>query len=1225
MRKVSTLICAALLSTAAFGVPAPGRAQSDDPGFVVRLGAEQNAQLNVVSLTPASALVRSTTPLIVTVEAAGPAAPASGVTAVWNGVEVPTTPGDLPNTYKASLDADKLDTIGIYPIALKETGGVANAAQNFTVNNVTPIITTVGATPSPARAGEAVALTISGTEFNDNATVTADGKACTITTRTTTSISCNVAAGELDTLGPLSVIVTNPANGGVAALSSSANNTIQVIHGPPASVDFTPLNPSVAANANQVFTIANIRDQYANEVTTVAERGINWTLSAGATAAGFTIIAESDTSFTIKASATAASYLNAVRADSDATNRKPSAFKQTNVTVVAGAVASVVVDPSSVTLLPGSAQQFTARAFDASGNEVPGATFLWTAAQGSITTAGLHTAGTTAGAYQITATSGGIPGNATVTVIPGPAVRAEFQPANAIITVTGQTLFNLVGYDANNNPTVVNNVAFSTGGGGTVVKLSDQQVRFTAGTTAGVFPNAVRAVSGTITAVAPITVQPGPIDRVIVTPVGITIPPQAPGSKRTFTAKAQDQYGNEITGRTFTWAKDGLPAAAVLTPINATQQAELTNLTVAASYVDAVKATDTASGKVGSASIVVTSAAIDSLTLTPLNPATTPGGRVTFTAVARDAFNNIVAAAISWDVGVAGVIESSGINTITLRATNTAGVYTDAIEASVAGKVARTTVTVNAGAASRVIITPNPGGFGLNSNTQFTAALIDFAGNVIDTPGSKFNWSISGPLTLGATNGNPVTVNSGQTAGMFPNALSVTHSDTGRTTSITITVQPSQLTALRIAPNGASVTVDATQNYSVVGVDQFGNLIGGLLNVSWSTAGGVGAFTQPGVFKAGRTAGIYPGGIIATVGAISASVGVTLTPSSLVNLEIVNNPIIAAGTQRTYNAVGRDGFGNTINNLTVAWSANAGGTIVASGSNTATFRAGFALGTFANALGATAEGRSASINITVAGATITVTAPSNRITTDGRNVMTVTATVRDILANAPIEDGTPITMAITTCSAGSCELLSSPTASGGQPIVVAQTTRNGTVTFWLRSRNTLPPSGILGPTQSSVTVQASFGRESAALPLQGRFEPYRTRLGGAGRDTPNVTNNHVTCQARRLQLPAYVSQLANTTFNIYRVTAPTSALSVSLTRHPNTARVYLYRVITDNCATNATNPPIRIEFLREATTSGGSLQVTFAGLAPQNDYLVAVNMNSDQLVPVAYALEIRAQ
>jgi hypothetical protein len=1224
MRKVSTLICAALLSTAAFGVPSPGHAQSDDPGFVVRLGAEQNAQLNVVSLTPASALVRSTSPLTVTIVAAGPSAPTSTVTAIWNGVEIPTTPGVLTNTFNAILDSAKLDTIGIYTIALKEAGGVANAAQNFTVINVTPIITTVTANPSPARAGEAVALTISGAEFNDNATVTADGKACTVTTRTTTSISCDVAPGALNMLGPLSVIVTNSANGGVAALSSAANSTVQVIHGPPASVDFTPLNPSVTANNNQDFTIANIRDQYGNEVTTLAERAIDWTLSSGATTAGFTIVTEADPSALIKVSRTAGSYANAVRADSSAANRKPTAFKQTNVTVAAGPIASVIIDPSSVTLLPGSARQFTARAFDAFGNEVPGATFAWSAAQGSITGTGLHTAATAAGAYQVTAISNGVAGNATVTVIPGPAVRAEFQPANATIGVTGQALFNLVGYDADNNQTDINNVTFWTGGGGTVLKLSDQQVRFTAGTTAGVFPNAVRAVSGTITAVAPITVQPGPIDRVIVTPGGITIPPQAPGSKRTFTALAEDQYGNEIPGRTFTWSS-GLPPAAVLTPINATRQAELTNLTVAGDYVDGVRATDSVSGKVGKASVVVTTAAIDSLTLTPSNPSTTPGGRTTFTAIARDAFNNIVSAAISWDVGAAGVIESSGINTITLRATNTVGVYTDAIEASVAGKVARTTVTVNAGAASRVIITPNPGGLGLNSNTQFTAALIDFAGNVIDTPGSKFNWSISGPLTLGATNGNPVTVNSGQTAGTFPNALSVTHSDTGRTTSITITVQPSQLTALRITPNGASVTVDATQNYSVVGVDQFGNLIGGLSNVSWSTAGGVGAFTQPGVFKAGRTAGVYHGGIIATVGAISASVGVTLTPSSLVSLEIVNNPIIAAGTQRTYNAVGRDGFGNTINNLTVAWSANAGGTIVASGSNTATFRAGFALGTFANALGATAEGRSASINITVAGATITVTAPSNRITTDGRSIMTVTATVRDILANAPIEDGTPITMAVTTCSAGSCELLSSPTASGGQPIVVAQTTRNGTVTFWLRSRNTLPPSGILGPTQSSVTVQASFGRESAALPLQGRFEPYRTRLGGAGRDTPNVTNNHVTCQARRLQLPAYVSQLANTTFNIYRVTAPTSALSVSLTRHPNTARVYLYRVIEDNCATNATNPPIRIEFLREATTFGGSLQVTFAGLVPQNDYLVAVNMNSDQLVPVAYALEIRAQ
>jgi hypothetical protein len=1225
MPKVPSVVLSALLCAASFSAPLRLRAQTG-PEWTSALSADQLADLNVVALSPATTPVR-TGVLAVTITALGPAAPGAGVVAVWNGVdEFAAFPSSVvSNTYIATIDAAKFTTVGTFPIALKTTGGVLNAAKNFVVTNVAPTISAVLINPNPARAGEPFGVTITGNEFNSNAVTTVNGVPCTPVTTIPTQITCNILAttpaNTVSTLGKLNVQVTNPGATGVAALNSGVNNDAEMIHGPPAKVDFTPLNPSVASAANQVFTISSIRDRYDNEIALAGERGINWSLSAS-TGTNFTIVSETAAQFTVKVATLAGPYANVIRADSTAANKKATAFKETSVTVTAGAIDRIVVTPGSKTLVAGTdQQQFTAIAYDAGNNPIPGAVFTWAAGQGTITAAGLHTAGPTVGIYNVTASSGGVNGIAQVTIVPGPAVRAEFIPPNATVAVTAQALFTLTGYDAYDNPTTVNNVAFSSSSAGSVTKLSDTQVRFTAGTVANVFPTAVRAISGTINIVAPITITPGAIDRVIVTPGGVTILPQPPGNKVTFTAKAQDQYGNEILGRTFTWAKNGLPGAAVLTPINATKQAELTLLTVAGDYVDGIKVTDNASGKVGSASIVVTPDTINSITLTPANPTTTPGGRVTFTAVARDSSNNVVSAAFSWDVGAAGVIESSGINTITLRATNAVGVYANSIEAAVAGKIATTGVTVNPGAISRVTITPNPGLLGLNSNAQFTAALLDAAGNTINAAPNKFTWSVSGPLTLAATSGNPITLNSGQSAGIFVNALSVTHTDSGKSSSITVTVQPAQLTALRITPDAATVAADATQTFSVVGIDQFGNTINGLSGIAWSTTNGAGTISAAGLFRASRTAGSYPSSVVAAVGPISTSAAVTVTPGALNTLEITNNPIIAAGTQRTYVAVGRDSFGNAIPNLPVTWSANAGGALVASGPTSATFRAGFALGTFNNALSASAQGKSAVLNITVAGATITVTAPSTRLNTDGRSVLTVTATVRDILSNATIEDGTPITLTISSCS-GSCELLRNPTDTAGQPQVVGLTARNGSVTFFIRSRNNLPPSGILGPTQSTPGIKADFANTSATLLLQGRFEPYRNRLGSTGRDTPNANNNNAACQARRFALPAYISQLANTSFNIYRVTLQGTALSLTLRGHPSTGQVYLYRVRADTCATNNL---LTLEPLRAATTSGGSLQVTFAGLAPQSDYLVAVFTRGEELKPVAYSLEIRAE
>ena len=66
---------------------------------------------------------------------------------------------------------------------------------------------------------------------------------------------------------------------------------------------------------------------------------------------------------------------------------------------------------------------------------------------------------------------------------------------------------------------------------------------FTAGTTAGTFPNTVRAEANGLTAFASVSVTPGPVLSVVVSPMMATV--QANGTQQ-FTAEARDAFSNVV-------------------------------------------------------------------------------------------------------------------------------------------------------------------------------------------------------------------------------------------------------------------------------------------------------------------------------------------------------------------------------------------------------------------------------------------------------------------------------------------------------------------------------------------------------------------------------------------------------------------------------------------------------------------------------------------------------
>ena len=182
-------------------------------------------------------------------------------------------------------------------------------------------------------------------------------------------------------------------------------------------------------------------------------------------------------------------------------------------------IKSIVVSPTTVTLAPSGTQQFTMVGTDNDGKTVTNLQPTWAvvAGGGTITQAGLFTAGTAAGTFTntVSVTCSGKTVFATVIVYPGPLNSITVTPNPATLIPGATQQFTAVGRDANNNVVAITPVWSVAAGGGTIDPSTGL---FTAGPTAGTYTNTVVATSGGKSGSATVIVTPGPLSTITVTP-----------------------------------------------------------------------------------------------------------------------------------------------------------------------------------------------------------------------------------------------------------------------------------------------------------------------------------------------------------------------------------------------------------------------------------------------------------------------------------------------------------------------------------------------------------------------------------------------------------------------------------------------------------------------------------------------------------------------------------
>jgi hypothetical protein len=181
-----------------------------------------NAVPSISSLSPASAIAGAAAQTL-TINGANFL---SSSTVTYNGVaHTPTFVSSGQLTIPLTVSDQAMAGTDAVVVSNPSPGGGASNSVNFTVNNPAPTITTIS--PASAMAGTAAqTLTINGTNFLSNTTVTLNGVAHTASLISSSQMTIQLSASDQALSGVYPIVATNPAPGGGAsnAVSLTVNN-----------------------------------------------------------------------------------------------------------------------------------------------------------------------------------------------------------------------------------------------------------------------------------------------------------------------------------------------------------------------------------------------------------------------------------------------------------------------------------------------------------------------------------------------------------------------------------------------------------------------------------------------------------------------------------------------------------------------------------------------------------------------------------------------------------------------------------------------------------------------------------------------------------------------------------------------------------------------------------------------------------------------------------------
>jgi len=558
----------------------------------------------------------------------------------------------------------------------------------------------------------------------------------------------------------------------VASGAFSSDATLSILPGALDHVDLSPGVASVGAGATMAFGAA-AKDRFGN---TIPGANFTWTVTGG--------IGTIDASGLFTAATTTGT--------GTVTAQSGTHIGTAIVEIVPGALATIGVDPATITVVAGDNRLLTARGFDRYNNEIFGLSYRWSTTIGSVPLTGATAilasctvSGCRAGTGTLTIAAGAMTQDFPVTIVPGPEARIDVSPPTGTVVAGGTLAFSGTPRDAFGNAISGLTVAWTvTGGIGTI-------------SAGGVLSASNLVGSGTVVASAgnapqttvAIAVVPGATSRVTVDQSSLSM---IAGATTTLAARVLDAYGNEVTTGHLTWTAGGGSLSRLSSDDRLflytapTATGPDVSISITAVGVSGVPtATITVAILAGPPAAVVISAPQSSVVAT---------GTLAFTAVVTDANGNSIAGSTATWVASAGSI---GISSGILTAPQQAGPVL--VTATVSGRAAFMTVTVTPASLDHLVVSTNSINVATGAGITLTVTAVDAYGNTVSVP--SFTWTTSVGRVDVASDGRTASFFAGDMGG----SGKITVSGGGQSKDIPVSVTESSLPLSRQATSATSL------------------------------------------------------------------------------------------------------------------------------------------------------------------------------------------------------------------------------------------------------------------------------------------------------------------------------------------------------------------------------------------------------------------------------------
>jgi plastocyanin/uncharacterized protein YjdB len=789
-------------------------------------------------------------------------------------------------TSVATINAAGVATaVGTGTSTILATMGNVSGSTVLTVTQ--PVLQSIAVRPSNPSIGKGTtqAFTATGT-FSDSSTQDLTGQVTW--SSDTTSVATISATG-----------VATGVSAGTATISATMGNItgttkLTVTQPTVKSIVVSPASPSVAKGNTQAFTaMGTFSDNSVQDVT----GQVAWssaptsvaTINASGVATGVGI-----------GTATITATIGNV-------------MGQAVLTVTQPVLKSIAVNPATPTINQGTNQQFTAIGTFTDGSMQDLSTQVaWmsdTTPVATVNASGLAT-GVSGGTATITAALNGVSAHALLTVNPVTLQSITVTPAGATIPKGTTQQFTARGtFSDGLTQDLTDQVAWSSDTAG-VATISATGLATGVAQGSAMITATLNGKSGSTS----LSVGPAVIQSITVTPAVPSIPK---GETDQFHATEvfSDGTTQDVTSQV-AWASGTQGIATIDASGLATGVAQGT-----------ASITATLNGVVGTGSLTVGTAVLQSITVAPPGPSIPNGETQAFTAsgMYSDGSTQDLTSQVAWSSGTIGV---ATINTAGLATAVSQG--TSVIMAMLNGVTGTTTLTVGAPVVQSITVAPASATIPKGRTEPFMATEMFSDGTTQD---------ITNQVTWTSTTTTVATINpsSGVATGVYPGKSSITATLGSMSGSVILTVGPAVVQSITVAPASPSIPAGETEQFTASGVFSDGSTQDISSQVAWASDTATVATINP----AGLATADNPGtsAIKATLNGVAGSTVFTVGPAVVQSIVVSPaNPTVQQGGTQAFTAMGT--FSNhSTRDITsqVTWTSSAANvaTINASGVATA--------------------------------------------------------------------------------------------------------------------------------------------------------------------------------------------------------------------------------------------------------------------------------------------------